>query len=218
MFESAELGHKLSKEHYKKELPELREALLDAQLDLLQSRRFPVIILLAGVFAALWTRLGPRQPFPGRWYKAGVVVRADTVEELAEKIGVDAAGLAETVAGFNEMARTGVDADFHRGDSAYDRWSGDGEYRFTKASTLGRIDQAPFYAVPVESGTLGTSGGPRIDAQGRVLDTRLEPIPGLYAAGNVASAPTAMAYGGAGGTLGPILVFGRLAGLSAAAG
>ena len=70
----------------------------------------------------------------------------------------------------------------------------------------------------VESGTLGTSGGPRTDTSGRVLDTHAEPIPGLYAAGNVAAAPTAMAYGGAGGTLGPILVFGRLAGLAAATG
>lgn len=52
MFESAELGHKISKESYKKELPQLREALLDAQLDLLQSARFPVIILLAGVDCA----------------------------------------------------------------------------------------------------------------------------------------------------------------------
>jgi polyphosphate:AMP phosphotransferase len=52
MFESAELGHKITKEVYKKELPVLREALLDAQLDLLQSARFPVIILLAGVDCA----------------------------------------------------------------------------------------------------------------------------------------------------------------------
>lgn len=81
---------------------------------------------------------------------------------------------------------------------------------------LGPITTAPFYAVPVESGTLGTSGGPRTDTSGRVLDTHLVPIPGLFAAGNVAAAPTAMAYGGAGGTLGPILVFGRLAGLAAA--
>lgn len=52
MFESAELGHKISKEVYKKELPIVREALLDAQLDLLQSARFPVVILLAGVDCA----------------------------------------------------------------------------------------------------------------------------------------------------------------------
>jgi predicted oxidoreductase len=138
------------------------------------------------------------------------------VRELAEQVGIDPDGLEATVARWNAFVDAEQDEDFGRGDSAYDRWSGDGDYRFTKASTLGRIDEAPFYAVPIESGTLGTSGGPRTDARGRVLDTRSQPIPGLYAAGNVAAAPTAMAYGGAGGTLGPILVFGRLAGSAAA--
>jgi succinate dehydrogenase/fumarate reductase flavoprotein subunit len=144
--------------------------------------------------------------------------RAPSLRALAEQVGIDTDGLEATVQRWNQMVAAGQDADFHRGDSAYDRWSGDGNYRFQKASTLGRIDEAPFYAVPVHSGTLGTSGGPRTDELGRVLDTHLDPIPGLYAAGNVAAAPTAMAYGGAGGTLGPILVFGRLAGTSAALG
>ena len=144
------------------------------------------------------------------------IPRADTLRELAEAVGIDPDGLEATVARWNAFVDADQDEDFGRGDSAYDRWSGDGDFRFTKASTLGRIDEGPYYAVPVRSGTLGTSGGPRTDPQGRVLDTRLAPIPGLYAAGNVAAAPTAMAYGGAGGTLGPILVFGRLAGLSAA--
>lgn len=144
------------------------------------------------------------------------ITRADTVADLARTVGIDPPGLEATLARWNAMVDAGHDDDFRRGDSAYDRWSGDGDHRFTRASTLGRIDTAPFYAVPVESGTLGTSGGPRIDVHGRVLDTHDHPIAGLYAAGNVAAAPTAMAYGGAGGTLGPILVFGRLAGLAAA--
>lgn len=146
------------------------------------------------------------------------VASAPTVRELADSVGIDAEGLEQTIARWNGFVDTEQDEDFHRGDSAYDRWSGDGDHRFTKASTLGRIDTGPFYAVEIESGTLGTSGGPRTDTTGRVLDHAGEPIPGLYAAGNVAAAPTAMAYGGAGGTLGPILVFGRLAGLAAAAG
>jgi succinate dehydrogenase/fumarate reductase flavoprotein subunit len=146
------------------------------------------------------------------------IPRAESLRELAQQVGIDPDGLESTVARWNAFVDVEQDEDFHRGDSAYDRWSGDGAYRFTKASTMGRIDEGPFYAVPVESGTLGTSGGPRTDARGRVLDTRSHPIPGLFAAGNVAAAPTAMAYGGAGGTLGPILVFGRLAGSTAAAG
>jgi 3-oxosteroid 1-dehydrogenase len=146
------------------------------------------------------------------------IARADTPRELARSVGIDPDGLEATLARWNAFVADGEDGDFRRGDSAYDRWSGDGDHRFTKASTLGALDTPPFYAVPIEPGALGTSGGPRTDAQGRVLDTRMRPIPGLYAAGNVAAAPTAMAYGGAGGTLGPILVFGRLTGRAAAAG
>ena len=144
------------------------------------------------------------------------VTSADSVRDLADTLGIDAEGLERTIERWNGFVAQDHDDDFRRGDSAYDRWSGDGDHRFTTASTLGPIATAPFYAVPVESGTLGTSGGPRTDASGHVLDTHLVPIPGLFAAGNVAAAPTAMAYGGAGGTLGPILVFGRLAGLAAA--
>ena len=68
----------------------------------------------------------------------------------------------------------------------------------------------------MRSGTLGTSGGPRTDLRGQVLDTRGKVIPGLFAAGNVAAAPTGMVYGGAGGTLGPIVTFAYRAGAAAA--
>ena len=146
------------------------------------------------------------------------IARADSLRALAATAGIDAPGLDATVHRWNGFVDSGQDADFGRGDSAYDLWSGDGRHRYSKASTLGRIDEPPYYAVPIHCGALGTSGGPRTDERGRVLDTRLQPIPGLYGAGNVCAAPTAMAYGGAGGTLGPILVFGRLAGLAAAAG
>lgn len=144
------------------------------------------------------------------------ITRADTLSDLANELGVDAAGLTETVNRWNDFVDAGDDADFGRGTSAYDRWSGDGRYRGELASTLGRIDEAPFFAVEVHAGTLGTSGGPRTDPDGRVLDATGSPIPGLFAAGNAAAAPTAVAYGGAGGTLGPIIVFGRAAGLAAA--
>lgn len=144
------------------------------------------------------------------------ITQADTLVHLANDLGIDAAGLTETVNRWNAFVDSGDDADFGRGRSAYDRWSGDGRHRGELASTLGRIDEAPFFAVEVHAGTLGTSGGPRTDANGRVLDTSGTPIPGLFAAGNAAAAPTALAYGGAGGTLGPIIVFGRAAGLAAA--
>jgi 3-oxosteroid 1-dehydrogenase len=144
------------------------------------------------------------------------ITRADTLAGLADLLGVDTAGLTDTVSRWNDFVDAGDDADFGRGRSAYDRWSGDGRYRGDLASTLGRLDEAPYFAVEVHPGTLGTSGGPRTDADGRVLDSAGLPIPGLFAVGNAAAAPTALAYGGAGGTLGPIIVFGRAAGLAAA--
>lgn len=73
------------------------------------------------------------------------------------------------------------------------------------------------YAVEVQSGALGTKGGPRTDGNGQVIDLDGELIPGLYAAGNVMASAMGMTYGGAGGTLGPGMVFGYLSGKHAAA-
>ena len=75
---------------------------------------------------------------------------------------------------------------------------------------------APFYAVPITMGALGTNGGVRTDACGRALDPDGEVIEGLYAAGNVMAAPTGSVYAGAGGTLGPALTFGVISGRHAA--
>ena len=82
---------------------------------------------------------------------------------------------------------------------------------------LGPVEEAPFYAVQVYPGCLGTRGGPRTDADGRVLSAAdRSPIPGLFAAGNAAASPLGHAYPGAGGTIGPGLVFGMRAGEAAA--
>jgi succinate dehydrogenase/fumarate reductase flavoprotein subunit len=143
------------------------------------------------------------------------MTRADSLGELAAAIGVPADGLTATVTRWNANVESGDDPDFHRGRSAYDLWSGDAAARGRAGSTLGPIDKPPYYAVEVRSGTLGTSGGPRTDLHGRVLDTRGQVIQGLFAAGNVAAAPTGMAYGGAGGTLGPIITFAYRAGTAA---
>ncbi|WP_221177397.1 FAD-dependent oxidoreductase [Nocardioides marmoriginsengisoli] len=85
-----------------------------------------------------------------------------------------------------------------------------------RTGTLGPIDTGPFYAVPVEASSIGTIGGPRTDGRGRVLDESGAVIPGLYAAGNAAGAPTHGFYGGAGGTITLGLTFGLLAGRDAA--
>lgn len=144
------------------------------------------------------------------------VVRADSLEELAGLIDVPAAALSQTVARFNDLAAQGHDDDFNRGDSAYDGWCGDRTHYPTPAATLGPLDQGPFYAVELFSSTLGTKGGPRTDVDGAVLDVDGNVIPGLYAAGNAMAGATGMVYGGAGGTLGPALVFGYRAGRRAA--
>ena len=143
------------------------------------------------------------------------VHRGDTLAELATAIGVPPAALGETVAEFNRHAAAGVDPAFGRGASVYDLFNGD-RTRPGAAATLGPLDEPPFYAVAIRIGALGTSGGPRTDERGRVLARDGGTIPGLWASGNVMAAPTATVYGGAGGTLGPAMTFGYLAGRDAA--
>lgn len=155
--------------------------------------------------------LGPRQPFPKRWYEAGVIQRASTVEELADKIGAPRDRLRRTVDRFNEHARSGEDADFQRGRSAYDRYYGDPFNRPNPC--LATLAAAPFYAVQIVPGDLGTKGGLRIDAHARVLREDGDPIPGLYAAGNSSAAVMGRTYAGPGATLGPAMTFGYLAAL-----
>ncbi len=139
------------------------------------------------------------------------VTTAPTLAELATKIDVPSDVLEATVAGFNAAAREGVDNEFGRGRSAFDRFNGDQRLPGPLA-TLGPVDTAPYHAIRIECGTLGTNGGPRTDGEARVLDRSGTPIPGLFAAGNVMASPTGMAYGGAGGTLGPAIAFGYIAG------
>jgi succinate dehydrogenase/fumarate reductase flavoprotein subunit len=140
----------------------------------------------------------------------------DTPEALAEVIGVDPGELAATIARFNEHAERGEDPDFGRGVSAYDTFNGDRTLPGVQA-TLGPLAKAPYHAIRIESGALGTNGGPKTDTRGRVIALDGGVISGLYAAGNVMAAPTGMVYGGAGGTLGPAITFGWITGRDAAA-
>ena len=138
-----------------------------------------------------------------------------TLAELADRIGVPAAELEATVARFNEHVSAGQDPDFGRGRSSFDHFNGDRRLP-PPFTTLGPLTDAPFHAIKVECGTLGTNGGPRVDAKARVVASAGGVIDGLFAAGNVMAAPTGMAYGGAGGTLGPAITFGYIAGREAA--
>ncbi|MFA6575445.1 MAG: 3-oxosteroid 1-dehydrogenase [Nocardioides sp.] len=157
------------------------------------------------VFAGLM----PRQPFPGRWYKHGTLKKADTIEGLAAEIGVPADRLTATVERFNGFAKSGVDEDFHRGESAYDKYYSDPTVK--PNPSLHTIDQGPFFAVKIVPGDLGTKGGLVTDEHARVLRPDGATIPGLYAAGNVSSAVMGRTYAGPGATIGPAMAFGYLA-------
>lgn len=154
----------------------------------------------------------PGQPVPD-WF-----CESADLAELAAKTGIDAQGLSHTVEQWNRHVAAGADPDFGRGSSAYDGYWGDDSATSLTGKTLGPVDTAPFYAVPVRIGAMGTKGGPRTDRDGRVLHVSGEPIPGLFAAGNAMGGVTGRAYGGAGGTLGPAMVFGYRAGHAAATG
>ncbi len=141
------------------------------------------------------------------------MIEAPTLAELAAKAGIDPAGLEAEVARFNQMVRNGHDDDFNRGDTTYDNFYMWGDMAYEPPfRTLGVLDQGPYYAVKMESGALGTAGGPKTNADAQVVDWTGNPIPGLYAAGNAMAAVLGEVYGGAGGTLGPGLTFGYLAG------
>lgn len=155
----------------------------------------------------------PGAPFPKDFYEQGIIVKADTLPELAAKMGIPADTLVATVDRFNGFAVRGSDEDFHRGDSAYDRYYGDP----TLANpNLDVIADAPFYGVRIEAGDLGTKGGLAADESGRVLRADGSPIEGLYVTGNSASPVMGREYAGPGATIGPSIVFGYLAARHAA--
>ncbi|SEJ42190.1 3-oxosteroid 1-dehydrogenase [Arthrobacter sp. yr096] len=128
------------------------------------------------------------------------MVSAPTLELLAQEVGINPAGLAGTVARFNADAAVGVDTEFGRGATPQDCFLGDAGN--TPNPCLAPLMAAPFYAVPIHAGVLGTSGGLATDFDGRVLDHRQQVIPGLYAAGNVSAGVFRNNYPGGGATLG----------------
>jgi 3-oxosteroid 1-dehydrogenase len=156
--------------------------------------------------------IAPGEPAPD-WF-----CESADLAELSSKTGIDSGGLIQTVEAWNRHVAAGADPDFGRGSSAYDGYWGDDSATTLAGKTLGPIDTAPFYAAPISVGAMGTKGGPRTDRDGHVLHVSGEPIPGLFAAGNAMGGPTGRAYGGAGGTIGPAMVFGYRAGHAAATG
>ncbi|KAF6830828.1 hypothetical protein CMUS01_07591 [Colletotrichum musicola] len=157
----------------------------------------------------LGTGLFARQR-PKKAIEEGRMFVADSVEGLAAKIGVDAQGLAGTVRRYNEMCERGVDEDFGKGDNAYDNFFGDASAG-GKNPNMGPLAKAPYYAIEIWPGDLGTKGGLLTDEHQRVLREDGGHIPGLYAIGNTAASIMGRTYLGAGSTLGPAMTHGFLA-------
>ena len=142
-----------------------------------------------------------------------IVSRADTLEALADMIGVNAEGLKDTIERNNKFAVTGVDEDFQRGEVFYDRYYGDSKNKPNPC--IANIGKPPFYAVPIHPGDIGTKGGLLTDEYARVINNSDQVIEGLYAIGNTSASVMGSKYLGAGATLGPAMTFGYVAALHA---
>jgi len=151
---------------------------------------------------------------PKEYFESGMLTKANTLAELAQKIGVDPQGLEETVTRFNQFALNGKDEDFKRGDSAYDRIYSDPKVK--PNPNLAPLTQPPFYSVKVWPGDLGTKGGLLTNEHAQVLREDGSIIKGLHAAGNTSDSVMGHTYPGPGSTIGPAMVFGMLAGRHAA--
>ena len=146
---------------------------------------------------------------PAKWFETGYLRQADSLGKLAAKCGIPPSVLVATVERFNGFARNGHDADFGRGERAYDRFLGDHTHR--PSPTLGTIKCAPFYAVQVVPGDVGTFGGVVTDVHARAMREDGTVIAGLYATGTTTAAVMGHAYPGAGCSIGPAFTWGYVA-------
>lgn len=146
---------------------------------------------------------------PQNWYDEAYLRKGETIEALASACGINASTLLATTDRFNGFARAGRDDDFQRGESAYDRFLGD--YTHRPVSTLGTVEEGPFFAVPVVPGDVGTFGGVVTDCDARVLRPDGSTIPGLYATGTTTASVMGRAYPGAGSSIGPSFTWGYVA-------
>lgn len=149
-------------------------------------------------------------PFPkGELIRSGYLVKASSLAELAQALRIEPAALERTVERYNGYARRGEDPDFGKGSSAYGRYLGDPDQKPNPC--LAPIENAPFYAVRLYPGSIGTSRGLITNESAVVLDRDGRPIEGLYACGNDMNSIMGGHYPGPGITLGPALTFGYIA-------
>ncbi|ODP38428.1 FAD-dependent oxidoreductase [Sphingomonas turrisvirgatae] len=149
-------------------------------------------------------------PFSKRGFvRSGYLVSARSIGQLADKIGVPQAQLAATIEAANRAAATGVDLEFGKGSTGYNRYLGDGLH--SPNPCLGPIRMPPFHAVKIWPGDIGAARGIRTDADARVLDADGKPVRGLYACGNDMNSIMGGSYPAGGITLGPAMTFGFIA-------
>jgi 3-oxosteroid 1-dehydrogenase len=151
---------------------------------------------------------------PKAWYEQNYLRKADSLEALAAQLNIPPAALQATVERWNGFVAANNDEDFKRGARAYDNWLGDPYHK--PSATLGTIAEAPFYAVPMVPGDVGTYGGVVTDVIGRVLREDGSVIPGLYATGVSTASVMGRFYPGAGASIGPAMTWGYISARHAA--
>ncbi|TWT15833.1 FAD-dependent oxidoreductase [Reyranella sp. CPCC 100927] len=154
--------------------------------------------------------VGPAPARLGPHVRSGYITRADSIDALAQRLGVDARGLVDTVATFNQHAAKGEDPEFGKGGDAYQRFNGAAGH--APNPCIAPIATPPYYAVRLVPGDIGTFAGLRTDPLTRVLDATGRPITGLHAVGNDMASVMGGTYPGAGITIGPAMTFGYIAG------
>ncbi|MCA3560066.1 MAG: FAD-dependent oxidoreductase [Aestuariivirga sp.] len=160
--------------------------------------------------------LGPIGPFPvrlGPYLRAGYLRTGRTPADLAKAMNLPPEVVQDSIARFNGFARAGKDKDFGRGESAYDRGNGDASH--SPNPTLGPLEKAPYYAIRLVPGDIGSFVGLRVDSSARALDENGSAVPGLWAAGSAAAPVTGGTYPAAGLTIGQAMTFGYVAALNA---
>lgn len=142
---------------------------------------------------------------PRQYIRKGDIIKANSIDELAEKCQIPADILKESIRRFNSFALHGKDEDFGRGQDIYDRYYSDDLVR--PNSNLAPIQKPPFYAIKIYPGDIGTNGGLLTDEHGRVLQTSGEAFENLYAAGDDTASVMGYKYPGAGSAIGAACVF-----------
>lgn len=180
------------------------------------SSTMPAYLVCEAAFVA---RYGLGAIHPGtktisKFERDGYLVKAETLEALAEKIKVKPAVLKETVQRYNQFARNGKDLDFGKGETELNRFNGDQTMRPNPC--LAEIKDGPFIAMAVYPAEIATSTGLCTNSDGQVLDANDQIIQGLYACGNDMASVMLGTYPGPGTTLGPALTFGYRVAMHAA--